>query len=406
MKILINCYACSPYKGSEPGMGWNFVKCLCHLHELHIITESKFQPDLNRYFEEHPEEKTCYHFYFIEKKRHKKLRKIWPPSYYWFYKAWQKKALMLAKMLDKKENFDVIHQLNMVGYREPGYLYKMGKPLVWGPIGGFNITPWKLLPSMGVYGALFYGFRNIINLYQMHFSKRVRKAIMLSKMVICATSDDAETVKKHWNKIGIVIPEVGYISIPQSTNIIRRVDKLKICWSGLHIPRKSLNLLLEALAICPQKNEIELHIIGEGVCTTKWKRLCKKLQLKNTYWHGWMARDKAVQVMQKSHLFVITSLSDTTSTVLLEALSLGLPIVALNHCGFSNVVTNDCGIKINISTKQQVVKDLAQAIESLYHNETERMRLAQGALERSTNFTWEEKAVQINNIYQQIAHQS
>ena len=148
MKILINCYACSPYKGSEPGMGWNFVKCLCRLHELHIITESKFKPDLNRYFKEHPEETPFYHFYFIEKKRHKKLRKVWPPSYYWFYKSWQKKALRLAQILDKQENFDVIHQLNMVGYREPGYLYEIGKPLVWGPMGGFNITPWLLLLSL------------------------------------------------------------------------------------------------------------------------------------------------------------------------------------------------------------------------------------------------------------------
>lgn len=406
MKILVNCYACSPYKGSEPGMGWNFVKSLCHLHELHIITESKFQSDLNRYFEEHPEERVFYHFYFIEKKRHKKLRKIWPPSYYWFYKAWQKKALILAKTLDKKENFDVIHQLNMVGYREPGYLYEVGKPLVWGPMGGFNITPWRLLPSMGVYGTLFYGFRNLINLYQMYFSKRVNKAIAQSKAIICATDDDANALKKLWKKPGIVIPEVGFIPMAQSINILHRINKLKICWSGLHIPRKSLNLLLEALTVCSLKNEIELNVIGEGICTSKWKRLSEKLQLENVHWHGWVTRDKALQIMQQSHLFVITSLSDATSTVLLEALSLGLPIVTLNHLGFSNVVTNDCGIKIDIKSKQQVVNDLAKAIEKLYYNETERIRLAQGALKRSTDFTWEEKAAQISNIYQQIVPQS
>ena len=34
MRILVNCYACSPYKGSEPGMGWNFVKGLSKYHEL------------------------------------------------------------------------------------------------------------------------------------------------------------------------------------------------------------------------------------------------------------------------------------------------------------------------------------------------------------------------------------
>lgn len=404
MKILINCYACSPYKGSEPGMGWNFVKSLCRLHELYIITESKFQQDLNRYFEEHPEEKPFYHFYFIEKKRHKKLRKIWPPSYYWFYKAWQKKALILAQTLDLKENFDVIHQLNMVGYREPGYLYKIKKPLVWGPMGGFNITPWRLLPSMGIYGTLFYGFRNLINLYQMHFSKRVTKAISHSKTVICATNDDANTIKKLWNKTGIVIPEVGFIPIIQPTNIAYRTGNLKICWSGLHIPRKSLNLLLEALAICPLNNKIELHVIGEGVCTTKWKKLSTKLKLTNIHWHGWIIKDKALQIMQKSHLFVITSLSDATSTVLLEALSLGLPVITLNHLGFSNVVTNDCGIKIDIISKQQIVKDLSNSIENLYYNETERIRLAQGALQRSADFTWEEKAAQISSIYQQITH--
>ena len=404
MKILVNCYACSPYKGSEPGMGWNFVKCLSHFHELHIITESKFQPDLNRYFKEHPEEISFYHFYFIEKKRHKKLRKIWPPSYYWFYRIWQKKALILAKTLDKKENFDIIHQLNMVGYREPGYLYKIKKPLVWGPMGGFNITPWRLLPSMGIYGALFYGFRNLINLYQMHFSKRVKKAINQSKMVICATGDDADIVQKLWNKKSIIIPEVGFVPITQSTTIMRRTDKLKICWSGLHIPRKSLNLLLEALAICPLKKEIELHVIGEGNCTIKWKKLSQKLQLKNVFWHGWLTRNKALEIMQNSHLFVITSLSDATSTVLLEALSLGLPVVTLNHLGFSNVVNNDCGIKININTKQQVITDLAQAIKKLCQNETERIRLAQGALKRSADFTWEEKAILINNIYQEIIH--
>lgn len=405
MKILVNCYACSPYKGSEPGMGWNFVKCLSRLNELHIITESKFQKDLDRYFNEHPEEKSYFHFYFIRKERHKTLRKIWPPSYYWFYKAWQKKALDLAKQLDQNENFDIVHQLNMVGYREPGYLYKLDKPLVWGPMGGFNITPWRLLPSMGVYGTLFYSFRNLINLYQMHFSKRIKDALVKSEVVICATRDDAVAIKKLFQKIGIVIPEVGFTPMPCLSPIVQRVEKLKICWSGLHISRKSLNFLLEALAVCPQQNEIELHVIGEGYCTTKWKKLVAKLKLQNIYWHGWVEKEKAIKIMHQSHLFAITSLSDATSTVLLEALSLGLPVITLNHLGFANVVTDECGIKIDIHSKKQVINDFAQVIKNIYNNEEWRMQLAQGALKRSSDFTWEEKATQINNIYHQILQQ-
>ncbi|MDR0604738.1 MAG: glycosyltransferase family 1 protein, partial [Bacteroidales bacterium] len=108
MKILISAYACSPYQGSEPGMGWNFVKCLSEYHELHILTESKFQKDIEKYFIAHPEEKQFFNFYFIEKNRHKKLRKIWPPSYYWFYRQWQKRALKLALELDAVCHFDVV----------------------------------------------------------------------------------------------------------------------------------------------------------------------------------------------------------------------------------------------------------------------------------------------------------
>ena len=404
MKILINCYACSPYKGSEPGMGWNFIKSLCRLHELHIITESKFQQDLNQYFEEHPEEKPFYHFYFIEKERHKKLRKIWPPSYYWFYKAWQKKALILAKTLDQKENFDVIHQLNMVGYREPGYFYKLNKPLVWGPIGGMCISPWCLLPSTGIYGTLYYGFRNLINIYQMHFKTRVRSFAKSSSAIISATQDNHDGILKRWGKESIIIPEVGMLEDKQKKQISPRSNNiLKIAWSGQHTPVKALNLLLEAISISNLKDNIELHVIGQGKYTLRWKRLAKRYHLNNIIWHGWVKREEAISIMKECNLFCITSIADLTSTVLLEALSYGLPVIALNHCGFSNVITIDCGIKIDIHSKKQVVNDFAQAIKTIYNNEEWRIQISQNALKRASDFTWEEKATQIDNIYHQIS---
>lgn len=63
MKILVSCYACSPYKGSEPGMGWNFVREIARRHELHILVESKFQNDIERYLVQYPEECINKHFY-------------------------------------------------------------------------------------------------------------------------------------------------------------------------------------------------------------------------------------------------------------------------------------------------------------------------------------------------------
>ena len=404
MKILVNCYACSPYKGSEPGMGWNFVKCLSKLHELHIITESKFQFDIDKYFTENPEEKKYYHFYFIEKERHKTLRKVWPPSYYWFYQAWQKKAYQLALRLDAHEHFDLIHQLNMVGYREPGYLWKIPKkPFVWGPIGGFNITPWNMLPSMGLYGTLFYGGRNLMNLWQMHTMARVLKAMKRADAVISATKDCQAAIQKMYHRESTIIPEVGLVSSDNDTCVNQRLEKypLRICWSGQHTPGKSLNLLIDALALIKDCN-VELHVIGKGSQTSKWKKRALDKGVKNIVWHDWVPRSEALTIMKSAHCFVITSMCDLTSTVILEALSLGLPVIAMDHCGFSNVLTDECGIKIPVTNVHQIALDLSNAILKLEAHEKYRVSLSQGALEWAHTFGWEEKAKQIDLIYHQI----
>ena len=406
MKVLVNCYACSPYQGSEPGMGWNFVCHLSRMHELHIMTECKFQPDLERYFEAHAEERDFYRFYFIKRTRWNLLRKIWPPSYYWTYANWQRKALQCAKELEAKEHFDLVHQLNMVGYRECGYLWKMGKPMVWGPMGNFNITPWRMLPVMGWYGAIYYASRNLINLWQMNFSKRVRRAITSVDAIICAMQDDSIAVKRLFGKDSIVIPEVGLTNNNiTEVKILKRKDneKLRICWSGLHVSLKALPLLLQAITKNGLMEKTELHILGAGPCFDKWKYKADKLGLNNIVWYGQVNHSIALEVMKQSHVFAITSLSDATSTVLLEALSYGLPVVALNHLGFTNVITKQCGIKIDINKPKQVINDFAKAIDLLLTNEILRQQLAQGALVRAQDFRWEKKAEIIDEIYRNIS---
>ncbi|MBR5971928.1 MAG: glycosyltransferase family 4 protein [Paludibacteraceae bacterium] len=404
MKVLVNCYACSPYQGSEPGMGWNFVRCLSRFHELHILTESKFQKDIEQFFSENPEEKENFHFYFLKRTRYNVLRKIWPPSYYWTYRQWQKKALKEAEMLDEKENFDLIHQLNMAGYREPGYLWKMKKPLVWGPVGGFDNVPWCMLPSMGLYGTIFYTAYNLINTWQKYTDTRVKKAINSADKLIAATQSAQDAIRRFYGRKSVVIPEVGLSeSVPNAITERKQEEKFKICWSGLHIHRKALNLLIEALAIL-KRDDIELHVIGKGSCTEKWKRKANVLHVDNIVWYGWLKRSEAWNIMQNAHVFCITSLSDLTSTVILEALSLGLPTIALDHCGFSNVLTNDCGIKIPIQSHSQVVCDIAKAIRRVMDDEEGRRAMALAAKERARQYDWKTKAEQLTDIYKEVCH--
>ena len=42
--------------------------------------------------------------------------------FYFHYNKWQQKTLAIAKQIIKEQNIDIVHQLNMIGFREPGYL--------------------------------------------------------------------------------------------------------------------------------------------------------------------------------------------------------------------------------------------------------------------------------------------
>ena len=406
LKVLISAYACSPNEGSEPGMGWNFVMGLSKFHELHVIVEKrKWESPIKNYIEKFPYLIDNTKFYFIDKKRNRRLRKIWPPSYYWFYKKWQKEAYKLALELDKRENFDIIHQLNMVGYREPGYLWKIEKPFVWGPIGGLENSPWRFLPSLGIKGFIFYTGRNLMNLWQRNFSKRPKQAAKrVNNTLIAATPDNQKLILKLWERKAEVICEIG-----QEKDVIDILpsikngpgEPLKIIWSGIHVPRKNLPLLFNALANV--KFPFELHILGSGEMTTKWKKIAHNKGIaKECIWYGWVKRQRAVEIMSLGHVLCITSISDLTSTVTLEGLSYGLPIISLNHCGFAHVIDDSCGIKIPVKTPQKAATGFKNALESLYFDENLRQRLSQGACDRAEAFSWSEKILKLNTIYNNL----
>lgn len=404
LKILVSAYACAPNKGSEPGMGWNFVMGLAKFHELHVIVEKrKWEQSINDFLEHNPGFNDSVTFYFIDKKRNKPLRKIWPPSYYWFYKKWQKEAYKLACQLDQKENFDLIHQLNMVGYREPGYLWKINKPFVWGPIGGLENSPWRFLLSLGFKGFIFYAGRNILNLWQRSFLSRPQKAAKREMAaLISATPNTSKLAKSIWGKDSRIICEVGFQNTQNiEFNKRKNGEPLKIVWSGLHIPRKNLSLLLNSLSNVDFK--FELHILGDGELNTSWKKIAKQLKVDGScIWYGWVDKAVANEVYNNAHVFCITSISDLTSTVTLEALSYGLPIICLDHFGFSHVVNDRCGIKINVSTPKRAALDFSKALEKIYADESLRQNLSEGALLRAKDFSWESKINRLNTIYNEL----
>jgi glycosyltransferase involved in cell wall biosynthesis len=102
--------------------------------------------------------------------------------------------------------------------------------------------------------------------------------------------------------------------------------------------------------------------------------------------------------MQTAHVLVVTSVYDLVSSVVVEALANGLPVICPDHSGFKDAITPECGIKVPAPSKRHLVRGLADAINLLFE-EDRRWQLARGALARSAGYGWEAKARAIDETY-------
>ena len=411
-RILISAYACSPYKGSEPGVGWGFVSELSKNFEIDVIVEKeKFQKEIIFWLNENSESTVARNvtFHFIQKRRNRKLRKFWPPSYYYFYRSWHREAMQLAAKLVVKKDISLCHQLTMVGYREPGYLWQLPVPFVWGPIGGAGFFPIRFAAEIGIMSTIYYIGYNIYNYTQMRLSKRVRSAAKKADAaLICATSENSDMARKYWGADAIQLTEVGIKK--ESLGLMQprpQQTPLKVVWSGLIIPRKGLSLALKTLSNLSDDVCIELHILGDGPQRIEAEKLARNLGVESRcIFHGWLPRENCEKLLQEMHVSLITSLRDLTSTVAIEALQYALPVIAPKHCGFTDVINSDCGILCDVDNPSVFTKQLADAIRLMFEDESYRQKLSIGASRQITKYTWEAKVEMLRDVYGKKLEQS
>lgn len=416
MKLVVSCYSCSPERGSEPGMGWNFVRALAKRHELWVFVEGlEFRNVLTNYVASHPREMGNVHFIFVDNPPHPILRKIWPPSFYWFYKAWHRRAFRLARKLYEGIHFDAAYKLNMVTFREPGYLWKLPIPFIWGPVGAMGVTDTRLFPLLGWRGALEFCTRNVINLWQMFTLRRSRLAAQKAartRTLIAATRENRGWIRRLYCVDSELICEVGTDGDSTRMGVLPRGDAetLKLAWSGVFETRKALPVLLRALARMRERGDLDgrtirLDVMGDGPCRKKWRALSKCLGVdSHIVWHGWLNRDTAEAIVRGAHIFVMTSVHDLTSTVLLEALGGGVPVICLDHCGFSDIVTEDCGIKIPIARMDAVVEAFADAICGMF-DEERRLKMSSAAITLAEEYSWSRKSETLDSIVSRVANE-
>lgn len=411
MRILISAYYCSPYRGGESAVGWQVATELANHHDVTVVcgdlsAGATTGNDIARYRAEHglPAGLEIQHVQLTGLGRTihdlHGLPGLWF-LYYEAYRRWQKQILRVVRDLHADKPFDLIHHVNIIGFREPGYLWQLGIPFFWGPVSGAPMVPPAFLKDFSPKERFRWGTRNFLNKLQIRLARRQPKAARAAAKVWAVSAEDCATLAR-WSVGAEPMLETG-CTPSHSGEIKQRAanDPLRLCWSGLFQGIKTLPVLLRAMA-ASNIHQIQLDVLGHGPEAERWKSLASELGLDGRIsWHGMLPRDKALAVMRRSHALVHTSVKEGTPHVVLEALAMGLPVLCHDACGMGIAVTPGCGIKMPLDNPASSIYGFRDAMERLYSEPGLLEILSRGAMDRAKELTWDMKIQRFSQAYRE-----
>lgn len=419
LNILIDAYAVSPNWGSEQGMGWNWVSNLAKFCNLYIITEGEWQKEIEQSIDAamhdnmdkavNPtgltkQQAENMHFFYLPVS--KEIREMcWNQGtwkFYMYYEQWEKRVYEKAKEIITANSkmpgcqIDVLHKLNMICYREPGYLWKINDiPFVWGPVGGYGGIPNSYLNGAGISTKLKENVKNIINYFTFHFQPRVQKAAKRSNAIVGAYKETYEAIRDVYRPDAVLINETGAFIDETSVAHLSDGEEFRLLWVGKYDLRKQLGIAIQTMNLLKHKRNIHLYVAGSGYPQDVefYTKVVENLDLKeNVHLLGVVPNVKTREMMKEMDIFFFTSIHDATSTVVPEAISAGLPVVCHNTRGFGVIVDDKIGRKVEVKNPEYSAKEFAKIIETLESNRDVVRKLSAGCIERQKEISWEANA--------------
>lgn len=409
LKVLVVAYECSPVRGHAPGSAWNLVTRLAQWNEVLVITEeSQYRAEIEAHIQRFGA-LAALSFEFIPSggRGYQGTRPVLPFKSLWLYRRWLRAAYRKASELHAARGFNVVHHLRGNSFREPGFLRKIGAPYVWGPVGGTTGVAMDLMRGASSVEKIAHIARNAINWSQLRLSPSVRAAFRSASCVIAQTKYDQQSFERVHRCRCVVVHEQNSELLPvKSRQAAANEDahaSLRVLWVGQCISRKGFPILIDALRSVAASGGITVDVAGDGPSKRRWMKLTEAKAMAGLYrWHGWKSREEVLQLMSEADVLAFTSLLEGTPATVMEALSVGLPVICLRHCGQGDVVDASCGAAIEPSSYEAVVAGVAQAIDELRRNPSLRIDLRRGAVAKAREFSWDQAAVKINETYRHV----
>jgi glycosyltransferase involved in cell wall biosynthesis len=401
LNVLIVGHACLPGAGSELGVTWNWAWHLAARNRVWVITHGHFRQLIERFMHDNP----C-----------PNLRFVWVGPLGWWdpwngvepggirlhYLMWRRAVVTAAKRLIAAEQIDLIHHVSWTTLSAPPLLWQIGKPFVWGPIGGGQTLPGRFLTSLGRDAAS--ELLRTLRVSIMPWMPSLRRTVARTDLMLAANDETAAVLRRAGARQISLLPDVGVVpSLLQLPTAERASGAgLIILWASRFENFKGLAICLD-VAKTVRTLGVRFLIAGWGRQQGWAQRYARNFGLHDRVtFLGRLSWEDLQQRFTEADLFLFTSLRDTLGAVVFEAMAKGCPVMCLNHNGAATHLPADAAIKVPVTTPRRVVKELACQIEALASDRARLRLMSEAAYRFTTTQQWDRRATLMEKLYRQV----
>lgn len=403
--LIVSAYACEPLKGSEPAVGWNWVLQLAQKNRVHVITRANNQEVIETHIPQGVKGNLIFHYYdtsnFIRvlKKRDKGL--------YFYNFCWQIGIVKVARSIARSEHIDYSIHLTFGSIWMPTFLPLLNIPFIWGPMGGGECVPLSFLSVMPWKQRIVQCCRYLLNATAI-INPFIMLPACMAKAILVRTSNTGDIFPDFLRKkIYILLETAMDEKIFEREKVDYETNIVKLVISARLISIKNIPLVIRSLHYIRTDKPWTLTIIGSGPDLGIINREIKIRGYKNVNIIPFMPREKALNLIQESDVFVFPSLKEGGTWALMEAMAIGLPVICLNWAGMAVETDDETAIRLPVSTPKQMEIDMGVAITRLIEDSSLRKRLGMAARIRIKEvFSWKAKSDFMENLFSKLEEQA
>ncbi len=336
MKVLLSAYACEPYKGSEPDVGFQTLLTVAAHHEVWLATRENNVETLERYLDDNPTAHPVHLVGFDLSRIKRPFKRLGLPGLIWYYDRWQKAIEPFLAKLDSDVGFDVVYHVTFAAYWMRAGASVLDKPFVWGPVGGGVDPPLRLVPELGLRGMLEDAarvpFRRL-----MAALPAIRRAQMQATVVLVNNPQTGEKIARHSQARIEVLPNPTAVRVLE--NLEPRYPKLEIAYVARLIPWKAAHLAIRAMRYLANR-DAKLVVYGGGSENGRLRRAIKRWRLQQRVeLVGKLPRAEVLTRLADSAALIHPAIHEEGGNAVAEGLAMNVPTVCLAHGGPATTVT-------------------------------------------------------------------